>query len=113
MNKSRMGENMKRIKVLNSIFCFAAVLMVLSIIPSGAFAAENNPKSLTHADVMQLQCTIGNWVIGRLLLLSSIGIIFSIAQKTPFQRQEIQEDEEPLQSKMKGPILVPLKSGSY
>ena len=58
--------------------------------------AKINPKSLTHADVMQLQRTIGNRAVGR--LLSGIGS-FSIAQKVPVQRQELPE-EEPLQGKI-------------
>lgn len=58
--------------------------------------AKINPKSLTHADVMQLQRTIGNRAIGK--LLSEIGFIPSTAK--PVQRQEIPEEEEPLQGKM-------------
>ncbi len=57
--------------------------------------ARVNPKSLTHADVMQLQRTIGNRTVGR--LLSEIGLIPSTAK--PVQRQETPE-EEPLQGKM-------------
>jgi hypothetical protein len=49
-----------------------------------------NPKSLTHADVMQLQRTIGNRAVGS--LLSEIGLIPSTAK--PVQRQEIHEEEE-------------------
>ena len=60
-----------------------------------------NPKSLTHADVMQLQRTIGNRAVGR--LLSGIGNS-STAQQAPVQRQEIPEEEEPLQGKMIDPI---------
>jgi len=74
--------------------------------------AKIDPKSLTHADVMQLQRTIGNRAVGR--LLSEIGMIPSTAkpvqrQETPeeeetcpscLQRQEIPEEEEPLQGKM-------------
>ena len=78
-----------------------------------------NPKSLTHADVMQLQRTIGNQAVGR--LLSEIGLIPSKAKQArpvqmqtipeekkeplqgkfaePLQRQEIPEEEEPLQGK--------------
>lgn len=44
MNKSRMDENMKIIKSLKPISRFVTVLMVLCILPSGAFAAENSPK---------------------------------------------------------------------
>ncbi len=58
--------------------------------------ARINPKSLTHADIMQLQRTIGNQAVGR--LLSSIRSS-STAQQAPIQRQEIPE-EEPLQGKM-------------
>ena len=81
--------------------------------------ARINPKSLTHADVMQLQRTIGNRAVGK--LLSEIGLIPSKAKPTqpvqmqimpeeekeplqgkfaePLQRQEISEEEEPLQGK--------------
>ncbi|WP_052733189.1 eCIS core domain-containing protein [Methanosarcina mazei] len=78
--------------------------------------ARINPKSLTHADVMQLQRTIGNRAVGR--LLSEVGLIPSKVnqappiqmQKTPeeeeklqmksvMQRQEIPEEEEPIQGK--------------
>ncbi len=59
--------------------------------------AKINPKSLTHADVMQLQRTIGNRAVGR--LLSSIGSS-STSQQAIVQRQEIPEEEEPLQGKM-------------
>jgi hypothetical protein len=44
MNKSRMDEIMKMTKSLKSISRFATMLMVLCILPSGAFAAENNSK---------------------------------------------------------------------
>jgi len=52
--------------------------------------ARINPKSLTHADVMQLQRTIGNRAVGRLLseIRSS-----PMAQQAPVQRQEIPEEE--------------------
>ncbi|MDQ1254665.1 MAG: hypothetical protein QG646_3935 [Euryarchaeota archaeon] len=66
--------------------------------------ARINPKSLTHADVMQLQRTIGNRAVVR--LLSEIGAIPSKAKQAPpvqrqelVQRQEIPEEEEPLQGK--------------
>ncbi|MGB9929967.1 MAG: DUF4157 domain-containing protein [Methanosarcina sp.] len=66
--------------------------------------ARINPKSLTHADVMQLQRTIGNRAVGR--LLSEIGLIPSKAKQAQtvqrqelVQRQEIPEEEEPLQGK--------------
>jgi hypothetical protein len=58
--------------------------------------AKINPKSLTYADIMQLQRTIGNQAVGR--LLSSIGSS-STAQQATVQRQEIPEEEEPLQGK--------------
>lgn len=85
--------------------------------------ARINPKSLTHADVMQLQCTIGNRAVGK--LLTEIGLIPSKTAQAPvkmqqipeeekeplqgkmaeaIQRQEIPEEEEPLQSKMIGTI---------
>lgn len=59
--------------------------------------AKINPKSLTYADVMQLQRTIGNRAVDR--LLSGIGSSPSVQQAT-VQRQEIPEEEEPLQGKM-------------
>jgi hypothetical protein len=62
--------------------------------------ARINPKYLTHADVMQLQRTIGNRAVGR--LLSEIGLIPSkVKQAPPVQMQTIPEEEkEPLQGKM-------------
>jgi hypothetical protein len=74
--------------------------------------AKINPKSLTPADVMQLQRTIGNRAVGK--LLSEIGLVPSTVkpvqrQEIPeeqetcpscVQRQEITEEEEPLQGKM-------------
>lgn len=59
--------------------------------------AKINPKSLTHADIMQLQRTIGNRAVG--MLLSSIGNT-STVQPAPVQRQEIPEEEETSQGKM-------------
>ncbi|KKG76850.1 hypothetical protein DU43_14435 [Methanosarcina mazei] len=81
--------------------------------------ARINPKSLTHADVMQLQRTIGNRAVGK--LLTELGLIPSKAKQAqpiqmqtipeeeekslqgkfaePLQRQEIPEKEEPLQGK--------------
>ncbi|HWQ49924.1 MAG TPA: DUF4157 domain-containing protein [Methanosarcina sp.] len=53
--------------------------------------AKINPKSLTHADIMQLQRTIGNRAVGR--LLTGIGNYFA-AQQALVQRQEIPEEEE-------------------
>lgn len=78
--------------------------------------ARINPKSLTHADVMQLQRTIGNRAVGR--LFSEIGLIPSTAKPVQrqgipdeektcpscMQRQEIPEEEEPLQGKLIEPI---------
>ncbi|MDR7665494.1 DUF4157 domain-containing protein [Methanosarcina sp. Z-7115] len=58
--------------------------------------AKINPRSLTHADIMQLQRTIGNRAVG--MLLSSLGNT-STAQQATVQRQEIPEEEEPLQGK--------------
>jgi hypothetical protein len=59
--------------------------------------ARINPKSLTPADVLQLQRTIGNRAVGR--LLSEIRNPSKVQQAT-VQRQEIPEEEEPLQGKM-------------
>ncbi len=59
--------------------------------------ARINPKSLTAADVLQLQCTIGNRAVGK--LLSEIRNPSKV-QQVPIQRQEIPEEEEPLQGKM-------------
>lgn len=86
--------------------------------------ARINPKSLTHADVMQLQRTIGNRAVGK--LLTEIGLIPSKTKQAQpvqmqtipeeekelvqgkmvetIQRQEIPEEEEPLQGKMIEPI---------
>ncbi len=81
--------------------------------------ARINPKSLTHADVMQLQRTIGNRAVGT--LLSEIGLIPSKAEQAPLvqmqtipedvsicpsclQKQEIKEEKEPLQGKMIHPL---------
>ncbi len=63
--------------------------------------ARLNPKSLTPADVLQLQRTVGNRAVGR--LLSGIGNT-STAQQATVQRQEIPEEEKPLQGKMKQTI---------
>ncbi len=60
--------------------------------------ARINPKSLTSADVLQLQRTIGNQEVGR--LLSGIGKSPFIAQQAPVQRQKNPEEEKPLQSKI-------------
>jgi hypothetical protein len=61
--------------------------------------ARINPKSLTHADVMQLQRTIGNKAVGK--LLTEIGLVpLKVTQAPPVQLQPIpEEDEEPLQGK--------------
>ncbi len=66
--------------------------------------ARINPKFLTHADVMQLQRTIGNRAVGK--LLSEIGLIPSKAkQAQPVQMQQIPEEEkEPLQGKFTKPL---------
>ncbi len=59
--------------------------------------AKINPKSLSHADVMQLQRSIGNRAVGK--LLSYLGNP-STTQKAPVQREENQEEEEkPIQGK--------------
>jgi len=56
--------------------------------------ARINPKSLTPSDILQLQSTIGNRAVGR--LLSEIRTLSKV-QQVPIQRQEIPEEEEPLQ----------------
>ena len=56
-----------------------------------------NPKSLTSADVLQLQRTIGNRAVGR--LLSEIRNPSKV-QQVSVQRHEIPEGEESLQGKM-------------
>jgi hypothetical protein len=61
--------------------------------------ARIDPKSLTSADVLQLQRTIGNRAVGR--LLSGVRN-FSTVQQVPVQRQEVPEEEEPLPGKMIG-----------
>jgi len=58
--------------------------------------ARIDPKSLTSADVLQLQHTIGNGAVGR--LLSEIRSP-STVQHVPIQRQEIPEEKEPLKGK--------------
>jgi Domain of unknown function (DUF4157) len=64
--------------------------------------ARINPKSLTPADVLQLQRTIGNRAVGR--LLSGIRQTPSnTKQVSSIQRQEIPE-EEPIQGKIIGTI---------
>jgi hypothetical protein len=55
--------------------------------------ARIDPKSLTPADVLQLHRTIGNRAVGK-----SPSEIFVSTAKT-VQRQEIQEEEEPLKDK--------------
>jgi len=52
--------------------------------------ARINPKSLTSADVLQLQRTIGNRAVGR--LLSEIRNP-STVQQVPIQRQKLEEEE--------------------
>ena len=68
--------------------------------------ARINPKSLTHTDVMQLQRTIGNRAVGK--LLTEIGLIPSeTKQAQPVQMQTIPEEEkEPLQGKIVTPIQL-------
>ncbi len=58
--------------------------------------ARTNPKSMTSADVLQLQRSIGNRAVGR--LLSGVGKA-STAQKAPVQRQESPEEKEEVQMK--------------
>lgn len=58
-----MDENMKMTKLLKSISRFATVLIVLCILPSGVFAAENNPKfvpaqNLTDENFTDVQANI-------------------------------------------------------
>ena len=55
--------------------------------------AKVDPKSLTSADILQLQSTIGNRAVGRLLS----EIRSSPAQHETIKRQEIPEEKEPLQ----------------
>jgi len=72
--------------------------------------ARINPKSLTHADVMQLQRTIGNRAVAQLLS----GIVnSSTVHEAPIQRSEIPEEEEPLQTKKENNTGMPdnLKAG--
>ncbi|WP_212556056.1 eCIS core domain-containing protein [Methanosarcina spelaei] len=71
--------------------------------------ARIDPKSLTSADVLQLQRTIGNRAVGR--LLSEIRNS-STVQQVPVQRQEMPE-EEPLQTKKENNTGMPdnLKAG--
>lgn len=73
--------------------------------------ARINPKSLSHADVMQLQRTIGNRAVGK--SLSGMGKLPSAAQHATVQRQEIPEEEEPLQTKRENDTGMPdnLKAG--
>ena len=55
------------------------------------------PTSLSRADVLQLQRTIGNRAVGR--LLTEIGKIPSTGQQAPVQRQAPEEEEELMQGK--------------
>ncbi|MDY0130074.1 MAG: DUF4157 domain-containing protein, partial [Methanosarcina vacuolata] len=78
--------------------------------------AKINPKSLTHADVMQLQRTIGNRAVAQLLsgIVNSSSAQQATVQRREIpeeetcpscvQRQEIPEEEEPLQGKFAEPI---------
>jgi hypothetical protein len=59
--------------------------------------ARAAPESLTRADVLQLQGTVGNQAVGR--LLAGIGRPPSAGQKAPVQRQPELEEEELLQGK--------------
>jgi len=66
-NNSRMDENMKMTKSFKSISRFATVLMVLCILPSGAFAAENSSKFVPAQNI-----TEGNFTDIRASILDSI-----------------------------------------
>jgi len=72
--------------------------------------ARIDPKSLTSTDVLQLQRTIGNRAVGR--LLSEIRNS-STVQQVPVQRQEMPEEEEHLQMKKENNTGMPdiLKAG--
>jgi len=48
-----MDENMKMTKSLKSISRFATVLMVLCILPSGAYAAENSSKFVPAQNITE------------------------------------------------------------
>jgi hypothetical protein len=69
--------------------------------------ARINPKSLTYADVMQLQRTIGNRAVGK--LLTEIRLIpLKATQAPPVQMQKIpEEEEEPLQTKKENKTGMP------
>ncbi len=61
--EDNMKDNMKAKKILNLISRFATVLMILCIIPSGAFAAENNlkfapPQNITEENFTDVQADI-------------------------------------------------------
>jgi hypothetical protein len=60
--------------------------------------ARTAPGSLTPADVLQLQRTIGNQAVGQ--LLAEIGRLPSTSQQVPVQRQGPEEEEELMQGKM-------------
>jgi hypothetical protein len=84
-------------KESKSAFQKQAASIIQSLVSNSASIiqlARNNPKSLTPADVLQLQRTIGNRAVDR--LLSSMRTP-SMTQQVPIQRQEIPEEEEPLQ----------------
>ncbi len=75
------------------------VNQVYALNPSSVIQrARINLKSPISADILQLQRTIGNQEVGR--LLSGIGRSPFIAQQMPVQRQKSPEEEKPLQSKM-------------
>ena len=57
--------------------------------------AKVDPKSLTSADILQLQSTIGNRAVGR--LLSEIRSSHSAAQQATIQRHETPEEKKTLQ----------------
>ncbi len=68
--------------------------------------ARINPKSITAADILQLQRTIGNQEVGR--FLSGIGRLPFIAQQIPVQRQKIPGENGPLQTKILVNHMTPL-----
>jgi hypothetical protein len=59
--------------------------------------ARAAPESLSAADVLQLQHTIGNRAVGQ--LLTGIGRLPSTSQQAPVQRQGPEEEEELMQGK--------------
>ena len=66
------------------------------------------PESLRSADVLQLQRTIGNQAVGR--LLTEIGRIPPTGQQAPVQRQPDPEEEEMLQGKFASGVAGTLQA---